>query len=610
MSRFLLRPSLLGLLAAVVGVLPVSDAAIAGEPVLEGYADYDVFRAQVKSIAASEFATLQSLGRTRGGREVYLLAIGAGNSDRLNAKPAVLVVGSVHPPHLAGSELATRLARRLVEEAESKGPVRAMLDRVTFYVIPRPAPDACEAFFRRPHFERAGNERPTDDDRDGRFDEDPPDDLDGDGLITMLRVEDASGPYVPHPDDGRVMIEADPKQHERGRYSLYVEGRDDDRDDALNEDPPGGVAFNRNFTFRYPYFKPGAGPHQVSEVETRAVADFAFSHPNIAAVLCFTPEDNLVEPWEPDASAEKAKIKTTLLVADAPYFNHVAEAYREILDRKDAPDSPEAGGSFSEWAYFHYGRWSFACRGWWPPEVETKQDQDDEGEDDHDDYDEDDDEDDEPGEHDLNALRFFAKEKIDGFVDWKPIAHPDLPGRNVEVGGFKPFLRLNPPAGRLEPLADKHWQFLSKLVELLPRVVIREAKAEPLGRNVWRVTAVVSNEGHLPTVSEMGRITGEPHPLQIRLELPKGVSLVSGHARAELPPLAGEGGRTERTWLVALAESVQGDNPLFRGRGQSPGPASLRVRVWSPSVGTTVRRVELTGQQPAGREPAGRKEEE
>ena len=117
----------------------------------------------------------------------------------------------------------------------------------------------------------------------------------------------------------------------------------------------------------------------------------------------------------------------------------------------------------------------------------------------------------------------------------------------------------------------------------MPRVVIRQAKAEPLGRGVWRVTAVVANEGRLPTVSEMGRITGQPHPLQIRLELPDGVSLVTGHARVSLPGLAGNGGRTEQSWLIAAGDLKE------------TGLATLRVRVWSPSVGTTVKRVEPAG---------------
>jgi hypothetical protein len=604
MERHISRRNLCSLLGIVVSLLFLSEAAVADGPAIEGYADYDAYRLQLESIGESEFATLTSLGRTRGSREVYLLTISGGKPDD---RPALLIVGSVHPPHLLGSELAVRLARKLTEQAKTDQAVRRILDRLTFYVIPRPAPDACEAFFRPPYVERSENERPVDDDRDGKADEDGPDDMDGDGWITMMRVADRTGPYMPHPDDPRVLIKADPERDEIGRYRLYVEGRDNDQDEEQGEDPAGGVAFNRNFTFRYPYFVRGAGPHQVSEAETRAVADFAFSHPNIAAVLTFSLEDNLMHPWKPDKSGESKRIQTAVLAADAPYFEFVAEQYRQIHGGKDPPESPEGHGSFSQWAYFHYGRWSFACRGWWIPQIKT---------DDQKDAGKRPDEKASPGESlragssaedapektsseekatdrkpvdkkpkeekrgadDLSALRWFAREKLDGFADWKRIAHPDFPGRKVEVGGFKPFLRLNPPADQLEPLAEKHWQFVLRLVKLLPRLAIQETKVEPLGEGVWRVTAVVVNRGYLPTVCQMGRTTREPHLLQAQLELPKGASLVTGHARVRLAALAGDGGKVEQTWLVRAGRAELG---------------TLRLRVWSPSVGRAVRRIKL-----------------
>jgi len=582
------RRSLPALLATGIGLLLLSAESIGGEPVIKGYADYEAYRSELESIAASKFATLRSLGHTLGGREVHLLEIGSG---KLDEKPAILIVGSVHPPHLLGSELATRLARRLTQDAKTDESVRKMLDRFTFYVIPRPAPDACEAFFRRPYKECAGNERPVDDDRDGEVNEDGPDDLNGDGWITMIRVEDPSGPYMPHPDDARVLIKADAKKNERGRWSLYVEGRDNDQDEQQGEDPPGGVAFNRNFTFRYPYFKQGAGPHQVSEVETRAVADFAFSSANIAVVLTCTPEDNLMQPWKPDSEAESQPIKTTLLSADAPYFDYVAEQYRKVHGGKDPPSSPKGEGSFSEWAYFHYGRWSFACRGWWIPKVDSKKEKDAKAKDKTDKDTKPEKQTDTPepsdengGADEVNALRWFAREKIDGFVDWKPIAHPDFPDRKVEVGGFKPFLRLNPPESQLEPLAEKHWQCVRGLVELLPRLAIHRVKTEPLGGGVWRVEAEVVNQGYLPTASEMGRTSRQLQPLQIQIELPQGVSLATGEARVQLLPLAGNGGKAKHTWLVLAPQAKS---------------ASLWLRVWSPSVGTQVQEVKLAGQQPA-----------
>src|SRR5574340_174697 len=249
------RSSPAGWLLVVLGLVCLATPCVAGEPAIEGYADYEAMRRQLESIADSPLADLRSLGQTLGRREVYLLSIGRG---KLDEKPSILVVGGVHAPHLVGSELAVRLARRMVEQGEKDEAVRKLLDRVTFYVIPRPAPDACEAFLQRPCYERDLNQRPMDDDRDGQTDEDGPDDLDGNGWITMMRVADPAGRFVTHDDDPRVMIEADPKKNQQGKYSLYVEGRDNDQDEQQNEDPAGGVAFNRNFPFRYPFFGRGA----------------------------------------------------------------------------------------------------------------------------------------------------------------------------------------------------------------------------------------------------------------------------------------------------------------------------------------------------------------
>ena len=628
-------------------VLLLASAARGGEPILKGYADYDAYRKQLESIAGSRFASLRSLGHTLGGREVYLLEIGVGKRDD---KPAILVVGGVYPPHLVGSELAVRMARRLVDEAAKDQAVAAMLERLTFYFIPRPSPDPCEAFFTPPYSERAGNQRKSD--HDALADIARPRDLNGDRLITMMRVEDPAGVYMPHPKDPRLLVRADREKNQRGRWLVYSEGIDINRDAEQGEGSPHpnplpkgeGTEFNRNFPFRYPYFQRGAGPHQVSEVETRAVADFCFSHTNIPVVLSFTPEDNLMRPWRPNPAAESQRIKTSVLAADAPYFDYVAEQYRAIHGGKDAPESPPGQGSFSKWAYFHYGRWSFACRGWWIPQVgppeakpETKpaakpaQSKPDaavnvaglpteppELADDIGNYG--------PPEpkpaakgpagkaaaksgmrrgtkrpapgaeptaadqqaearqtaEELNALRWFAEKKIEGFVDWKPVSHPDFPGRKVEVGGFKPFLRLNPPAEELGPLAERHWHFLRRLAELLPVLAIEEVKTEPLGEGVWRVTALVVNRGYLPTVSRMGRITNDPLLLQAAVDLPPGAALVTGHPRLEIPTLAGNGGKAEPKWLVRIEPGKE---------------VVLTLRAWCSSVGSVSKSVKLPAAQ-------------
>ncbi len=581
------RTVLFGLVLALVAVL--SPNAIA-QPAIEGYADYTALTANVKQLATANAAdavkadgpqvAVESLGRTLGGREVWLVQISRVKADE---KPAILVVGNVHAPHLVGSELATRLAQLLAAGKKETG-AEDLLDRYTFYIIPRPNPDASEAFFVKPYVERTVNERPTDDDRDGQTNEDPVQDLDGDGWITQLRVEDASGPQIAHVNDSRVLIGVETKKNEPGKYRLLSEGIDDDHDESFNEDGPGGVSFTRNFTFRYPFFAAEAGPNQVSEVETRAVTDFAFSHPNIAAVLCFTPEDNLMEPWKPGEDGQR--IKTSILSGDSAYANYIAEQYRTIHGGKDAPGPASSEGSFSQWAYFHFGRWSFAARGWWIPKVAAKAEKPNAEKPDAEKTDAAKPADKSPakpvdekrGADDINALAWFQQEGIDGFANWKELAHPDFPDRKVEVGGFRPFLRLNPPARELDALADKHLKFLVKLGELMPRVKLEHIKVESLGGGIFRLSTDIVNHGYLPTMPAMGQTTGEQHPLQIEIVLPDGAKLITGHRRTQIDPLAGSGGRTEQTWLV---------------RAEKPESRKIELKVWSPAVGSDTQPVEL-----------------
>ena len=578
--------------------------AAAAPVAIEGYSDFKSLTEQVQSLARPDLCTIRALAKSPGGREVWLVTIGKGQVDQ---KPAVLVVGNVDAGHLVGSELAVRMARSLVEKADDDS-VKRLLERYTFYFIPRPNPDGSEAFFRAPLQSRAGNDAHTDDDRDFEIGEDPADDLNGDGVITMMRVADPAGKYMPHREDARVLIEADPKKNEVGRYSLYVEGKDDDHDEAYNEDGSGGVSFDRNWTFKYPFFKIAAGPNQVSEPETRAVADFAFDHANIAAVFCFSPEDNLMNPWKPTDG--QGRIKTAIQKDDAAHMDYIAEQYKKIHGGKDAPPSPAGEGSFGGWAYFHYGRWSLAARGWWIPKLEpAKKD----GKNDDAAKKESEKEDgstvagaaaegadqatkkksgkeksgkEQPtdtkpetrGADQVNALKWFDREEIDGFVPWTPVEHPDFPGKKVEVGGFKPFVLANPPAKELDALAEKHHQFLLEFSKYLAQLQIADVKVESLGGGVYRIACHVLNTGYLPTMSEMGRLNRGAYPLQVELTLPEKTQFLKGTRRAELARLAGRGGKAEMNWLVRTPEGK---------------PAEGKIAVYAPAVGRAESPVEL-----------------
>lgn len=527
-------------------------------PALEGYANYEALTNRVAAIGMREGAEARSLGKTREGRDIWLIAVGEGERDQ---KPGMLVVGDVMPGEVIGSEIVLRLAEQLLGRAQDDEAIRTLLAQRTFYFLPRPAPDAAERCFQKPYRESLGNGAPADDDRDFRDGEDPPDDLNGDGWITVMRVEDIAGEYIVHPADARVMIRADLAKQERGRYKLLVEGRDDDGDGQLNEDPGDGVSFNRNFTFQYPAFKPHAGPNAVSEAETRAVADFCFDHPNIAAVFTMSPEDNLLHPWKADPGKDKNRIRTTILSDDAKYQDVIAQKYQNLQEAKGAPGPSDGEGSFSKWAYFHYGRWSWAARAWWVPPTEGEQKIDEKR-----------------GADDINALRYFDEHKIEGFVDWKVVEHPDFPDQKVEVGGFKPFFRTHPPIAEVDGLAKKQFDFPIETQQLAPRLALANLKAEALGGNVVRLSAAIVNEGFLPTHPEMGVVGQQVYAPQVVWKVPEKTQWLQGSRRSQLPRIAGEGGHVERTWLVRLPKEV----------------TEIEVQVGAPAIGQASATVTVT----------------
>lgn len=537
-----------------------------GNPALEGYANYAALAERVKKLDQSDLAAVASLAKTAGDREIFVITLGTGDPSK---KPAIAILDSGDANHLVGSELALRLAERLVREAQQDG-VKKLLDQLTIYIIPRPDPDAAEKAFTAPFRSVSGNLRQTDDDRDGRNGEDPPNDLNGDGWITMMRVVDDTGGWMPHPADPRLLIEADAKKNERGKYRLFSEGRDDDGDQQFNEDAGDGVAFNRNWSHRYEPFQPGTGPNAVSEVETRAVADFLHDHTNIFAVFCFSPSDNIFHTWKPDPGKEKQRIRTSVHSVDAPFLDFLADKYRDAHGGKDAPESAWPGGTFAEWSYFPYGRWTLASRAWWVPKVEQKPKEGEEKEGEKKKG-----ADEKRGVDDLNALRWFEQEKLEAFVDWQKVDHPEFPGKTVEVGGFKPFYRTNPPMKLLDDLVGRHVSFLSQLAEFRPRVTISETQVEPLGGRVFRVTAKIASTGYLPTLPEMGEVTGIHQRLQIQLFAPEKTTFLKGSPRVKLPRLVANAQR-EVSWLVRLHEET----------------ADGKLRAWSPELGeveTTIR---------------------
>ena len=474
----------------------------------------------------------KTLTQTLGGKDIWMLTLGGQNADQ---KPAIAVVGGVDGKHLLGVEMAIGFAEKLLASSNVDS-VKNLLNKQTFYVFPNMSPDATEQYFAKLKYERSGNSTKTDDDRDGKLNEDGFDDLDGNGKITWMRVKDATGKYKLNPDDPRSLILADANKGENGAYILLQEGVDNDKDGQFNEDGEGGVSFNKNSSFNYKNFVPGAGEYAVSEKENRALFDFLFDAFNVYAVVTFGPTNNLSSPVAFNPAGLSKRIITSWFEADAKSNALVSERYNKITKTKEAPKTQAEPGDFSQWAYFHYGRLSFSTPGWWVPKVapdsvkkEKKFTNDDPV---------------------AAYLRWAAKEGItDTYTPWKAVSHPDFAGQTVEVGGIDPFVLNNPPYKLVDNIVAKHTDFLVSLAAMAPQIEFVNLKTEKLTDGLTRVTVQLLNTGDLSTYTKIGDRSYFLKKIAVKVSGKNGQEVVSGRRSQTIESLQGKEFK-ELTWLI------------------------------------------------------------
>lgn len=479
---------------------------------------------RLKRVASNSSAELTSLTKTEGGKDIWVLKIGTGNMDE---KPAIAVVGGVEGYHVLSTELAVEFAEKLVASHADA------LEQTTFYVFPNMSPDAYEQYHAALKYERRGNAVSVDHDRDGRVSEDGYSDQNGDGLITWIRVEDSLGDYILSPEDDRVLIKADKSKGEAGKYSVYKESTDSDKDGKFAEDLVEGIAFNKSLTYKFPVFEPLAGDLPVSQKESRAMLDYLFDQWNIFAFVTFSPANNLSSPLKYNAANAKKRIVTSILEKDQAINAMVSEIYNETVSEKAFLQSNQGtDGDFFQWAYFHFGRLSFGTPGYWNPDAGKK-----------------------TTNEEVNFLALAdSLGRNDVFVPWKEIKHPDFPGKTVEVGGVKPFVMMNPPFEQVGEIADQHTDFILKLAAMQPKLEIHNLKTESLSNGLTRISLDLYNNSSLPTHSEMGARSRWLRKIRIDMSA-DAENIVSGN-KIELLQMLDAYEKVSLSWIIKGSSNV------------------------------------------------------
>jgi len=553
---------------------------------------------------------------TPGGREMLMIEIGKSGTS----VPAVLVGANFSGLTPLATEAAMSLASRVVSDASLNG-------KLTWYILPIGNPDAYARFFTRPLWSDPGNGRLFNDDTDDQTDEDGYNDLDGNGIITRMRVKAHDGTWVPVEGEPRLMRKADAAKGERGIYKLYTEGIDDDGDGQYNEDVPGGTNINNNFPHLFKKFGRRSGLYPGSEPESEAMLRFAFSHPEIAMVIAFGQTNYLLSPPKggrkgsidtgsiripremgaslgidvsrtytlaevielvqpmlpPGMTADESMIASFLglgevvnpMPDDMIFYNEISSDYKEYLKKKGItaerldPAQPEEG-SFELWAYYHLGVPVFTIDFWGlpKPKEEKKENQGDEKKNDTVKADQ------QKGDPKEVAQLAFSDKWLDGrgFTPWKSYKHPTL--GEVEIGGFTPFSDNTPPENMIDSLLDLQLPYIPELVKRLPRLAIAEVKTTEKGGGVYQLEAWVTNEGYLSFPIAMGKRNKVPAPAILTLE-GDGIEILSGKKRTPI----GEVGGMKSVKYVWLVRSPKKETLTLRLESKQAGNDSKMTNI-------------------------------
>jgi murein tripeptide amidase MpaA len=490
------------------------------------YHDYAETTSILKSFSQryQNLCRLFSIGKSFQGKEIWCMEITDYSTGAPEDKPGMYIDGNTHAGEVSGAEVCLYDIAYLCTNFGSDPIVTRLLQQRVFYILPKINPDGSDFYLHRPSDPVDPNLKKVDDDEDGLFDEDGPDDLNGDGIISIMRIRDENGPLITSSEDPRLMSKRGIDR--KGEWRIIgPEGVDNDKDGRINEDPPGRerTVSNRNYPAYWApsWIQSNAGPYPLSEPEAKAQIDFILSHPNIGGIqahhthsgVILRPYCNLGDEHIPFQDMQHFMAIGGFGTEITGY--PVMSVYNDFTTDKSNPRH----GVFVDWAYDHFGALAYTTEIWKAPGETGKSvfDGTDEG----------------------MAMEWNDKELGgDGFVNWKSYDHPQF--GKVEIGGWKSnFFTQNPPAKYMEEEWKKNCLFELKHAGMLPFVKIEEITTEDLGSDLFRLTAKVVNEGYLPTnVTQKAIENRLVKPVIARIKL-QGGELLFGKPEVELGHIPG-----------------------------------------------------------------------
>jgi hypothetical protein len=446
-------------------------------------------RMQLMARTWPKFLTLTSMGDSYGGRELWVMTINNPDTGPEMSKAGMFIEANVHGNEIQGGEICLYTIWYLMENYDRNPEIQRMVDERVFYIAPTVNPDGRDYFMDGTGSGARTGHVPVDSDGDGLFDEDGPDDLNGNGVIEQIRkYVPGEGTHRLNQHDSRIMETVAPG--EKGDWVLLgSEGLDNDGDGRVNEDPPGGYDPNRNYAADWQpnYIQGGSMDYPFRLPESRATEDFLAAHPNIAGMQSYHNSGGMIlrppgSAWYGDFPASDIRVYDEIGENGErilPWYNYLI-IWRGLYTVH--------GGSI-DWTSDGHGILSFSNELWnggkyfQSPLLTEQMD---------------------------NRFSPLSEGKsrlfFDDFVEfgemyeeWTPFDHPDY--GEVEMGGWGKYTgRINPRFMSMETF-HRNMAFTLYHADEMPIMRMGETRVETMGGGLYRVQVDITNERLIPSIT-------------------------------------------------------------------------------------------------------------
>ena len=548
---------------------------------------------------------LKSLCKSQMGRDVWMMVINNPKTGKAEEKPGFFL-NQIHSSEVIAAMSCNYTIWYLLENYGKDKDVTNIVDSLVWYIVPRLDVDGAEAYLTG---KPAGKDPdPEDNDGDFQFDEDPPEDIDGDGHIVQIRKKDPKGDMKISPKDSRMMVRKTADEVGGTYYKIYSEGLDNDGDGKINEDSfRARFLSNRNYpgNWRTQTVQRGGGKYPMEETITRAEVDFVANHPNIAIYVqhhcCgrvilrppttgpdrdFKHQGDLelyrvasarsLEHsgwdlatsvydwnWPPDTGNKKSsqvyrgkdgKIK------NAPRDMYPDDRRAEFSDDFGAWDEEGeyergyfAWGSSLETTYDLFGIFSLGDEHWDVPDYDKN------------------------GETTDEERFKWNEEEMDGkmFIDWHPFDHPTL--GEVEIGGWRRHKASPPEGGLIQNECEMGNSFVLYLAGLAPKIEIGETKITDKKGGVFQLDITVENSGFLPTATELAQALKIAEPVIFEVVTDDNVEILFGETKAKLGQIKGNSEGKKVTYILRVKDTSKMAAVKAVVKSQKAGKATKEI---------------------------------